>query len=143
MPGGRPTKYQDDYPEQARKLCLLGSTNAQLAEFFEVDVSTIDKWIAEKPEFSGSIKEGREVADAEIANSLYHRGKGYSHKAVKIFLHKGKPVIVDYIEHYPPDTAAAFIWLKNRRRLDWKDRHSDDGNPNSNTLTIVYSPDAE
>ena len=27
-------------------------------------VSTIDKWIAEKPEFSGAIKEGREIADA-------------------------------------------------------------------------------
>jgi hypothetical protein len=26
-------------------------------------------------------------------------------------------------KHVPPDVAAAFIWLKNRRPAEWKDRH--------------------
>ena len=35
----RPTKYQEAYAEQARKLCLLGYTDAELADFFEVSES--------------------------------------------------------------------------------------------------------
>ena len=31
-------------------------------------------------------------------------------------------VEVPYTEHYPPDTAAAFIWLKNRQSGKWRDR---------------------
>ncbi len=39
----RPTKYQEAYAEQARKLCLLGYTDAELADFFEVsDLPLID-----------------------------------------------------------------------------------------------------
>ena len=59
MPGGRPTKYKDEYAEQAYKLCLLGATNEDLANFFEVAVSTIDKWISEIEEFSGALKRVR------------------------------------------------------------------------------------
>ncbi len=32
-------------------------------------------------------------------------------------------IVVPYTEHYPPDTAAAFIWLKNRQKQTWRDRH--------------------
>lgn len=119
---GRPTKYKEEYVELAFKFCLLGATNDKLAELFEVSPSTIDLWIAEHEEFSGSVKAARFQADAEVANSLYHRARGYSHNAVKIFQSKGDsgPEIVPYIEHYPPDTAAAFIWLKNR--AGWKDK---------------------
>lgn len=55
----RPTKYQEAYAEQARKLCLLGYTDAELADFFEVSESTINKWKLDYPEFSESIKKGR------------------------------------------------------------------------------------
>jgi hypothetical protein len=54
--------------------------------------------------------------------SLYHRACGYSHKAVKIFQHGGQTIEHEYIERYPPDTAAAIIWLKNRRPQEWRDR---------------------
>jgi hypothetical protein len=32
-----------------------------------------------------------------------------------------QPVVVHYIEHCPPDVAAAFIWLKNRDPQHWRD----------------------
>ena len=38
---GRPTDYDDAFPEQARKLCQLGATDMELADFFDVfEVST-------------------------------------------------------------------------------------------------------
>lgn len=55
----RPTKYQEAYAEQARKLCLLGYTDAELADFFEVSESTINKWKLDYPEFSESLKRVR------------------------------------------------------------------------------------
>lgn len=121
-PVGRPTKYKPEYAELAYKFCLLGATNEKLSEFFDVAVSTVSKWLDEHEEFSDAIKRGRVQADAEIAHALYHRAKGYSHAAVKIFadVKTGAQQVVDYTEHYPPDTAAAFIWLKNR--AGWKDR---------------------
>jgi hypothetical protein len=60
----------------------------------------------------------------EVERSLYHRAVGYSYDAVKIFMPggKGKPVIVPYREHMPPDTVACIFWLKNRRREEWRDK---------------------
>ena len=117
---GRPTKYKEEYIEQAHKFCLLGATNEKLAFLFEVDVTTIELWLKTKPLFSGAIKEGRAIADSKVAQSLYHRALGYSHKEDKIFNHNGKTTVVETIKHYPPDTAAAFIWLKNR--AGWRDK---------------------
>ena len=113
--------YKPEYADLAYKFCLLGAKNEQLAEFFDVAVSTVSLWMNEHEEFSEAIKKGRVQADAEIAHALYHRAKGYSHDAVKIFNDKDTGVTqVPYTEHYPPDTAAAFIWLKNR--AGWRDK---------------------
>lgn len=119
---GRPTKYDPKYCEQAMKLCLLGHTNEELAAYFEVAVSTISLWMAEYPEFSGAIKDGRENADSEVVHSLYRRAKGYSHPDTHIAVSQGEVIATPIEKHYPPDTAAAFIWLKNRRPQKWRDK---------------------
>lgn len=119
---GRPTKYKEEYAQQAYKLCLLGATDKDLADFFDVAESTINEWKLEHEEFSEAIRRGKVVADAEIANSLYHRAKGYKHPEDKIFQVGGKPLIVPTTKHYPPDTAAALIWLKNRQKDKWRDK---------------------
>lgn len=36
---GRPTKYKKEYDDQAFKLCLLGATDKEIADFFEVNRS--------------------------------------------------------------------------------------------------------
>ena len=59
-PGGRPTKYRDELPAQAKKLCRLGATDAEMAEFFEVSESTINEWKLAYDEFSESIKKGQD-----------------------------------------------------------------------------------
>ena len=114
---GQPTKYRPGHAELTYKLCLLGATDEQIADAFNVVRDTVAQWKTVHPEFSDAIARGRERADAEIGHSLYHRAKGYSHPAVKIFMPAGadEPVIVPYVEHYPPDTPAASLWLRNRR----------------------------
>ena len=120
--GGAPSKWKDEFVEQAGKLSLLGLTDEQMASYFSVAVSTFDKWKASKPEFLQALKSGKEIADGNVAASLYHRACGYSHPEDKVFLHEGEPVIVPTIKHYPPDTGACMAWLKNRQRDLFRDR---------------------
>lgn len=120
--GGRPTKFKEEFIELAFKFCLLGATNEDLARNFEVDVSTIEVWIRDKVEFQGSIKRGREEADANVANRLYSRAMGYEHDEEKIFQFQGVPIRVETRAYYPPDTAAAIFWLKNRQKDKWRDK---------------------
>ena len=119
---GRPSKYKDEFAEQAYKLCLLGATDKELADFFEVDELTINRWKGSKKEFRKSLKAGKDEADAVIAQKLYHRAKGYEHPEDKIFNDNGSPLIVPTVKHYPPDTTACIFWLKNRQRNKWRDK---------------------
>lgn len=122
MTRGMKSTYKPEYAEQARKLCLLGATDKELADFFDVAESTINKWKTDYPEFSESIKSGKDIADGDVADRLYRRAMGYSHKAVKIFNDQGVPLEVEYTEHYPPDTTACIFWLKNRQKGKWRDK---------------------
>ena len=119
---GQPTSYRDEYAEQALKLCRLGATDRELADFFGVVESTINNWKLAHSEFLESIKTGKAMSDAEVADRLFKRATGYSHTAVKIFNDGGTPLEVEYTEHYPPDTAACIFWLKNRRSDLWRDK---------------------
>ena len=94
----RPTDYREEYNEQVIGLCRLGATDVDLANFFNVAEKTIDNWKNKYPEFLQSIKEGKEVSDLNVAQSLYNKACG-------------------------GDTTAMIFWLKNRRKKEWRDKH--------------------
>ena len=119
---GRPTNYKKEYDEQAYKLCLLGATDKEMADFFNVKEQTINNWKKNHPSFFESIKRGKIVADANVAKSLYNRALGYYHPEDKIFNDNGEPLIVPTVKHYPPDPTAAIFWLKNRKPAEWRDK---------------------
>lgn len=152
---GRPTEYKSEYCVQVEKLCKLGATDKEIADFFEVDESTINRWKLEYPEFCESIKKGKTLADANVADRLYQRAMGYTHDAVKIFPSGGEaedekgnkvkgPLIVPYQEHYPPDTIAAIFWLKNRQKDKWRDKQEiDHRTPDGLTINYKNQPGNE
>lgn len=119
---GRPSKFDEALCDRARKLCLLGATDKELADFFEIGETTLNRWKNEHPEFREAIQKGRAVADAEVAEKLYHRALGYSHPEVHVSNYQGEVTLTPLTKHYPPDTAAAFIWLKNRQSAKWRDQ---------------------
>jgi hypothetical protein len=155
--GGAPTKYKSVYNKQAYKLCLLGATDDELADFFEVHRDTIYEWKKVYPRFSDSIKKAKLVADATIAESLYERALGCTinvQQAIKLTTKmpvlddNGKPTrqmmqteviqIVDLKQGVAPDTTAAIFWLKNRNPANWKDKqvHTLEGDLNLSILNI-------
>lgn len=118
----RPSKYRPEFDEQARKLCLLGATDIELADFFEVSEDSIHEWKKVHPEFSESIKKGKAQADGEVADRLYQRALGFEHPEIDLRVVNGAIVETPITKIYPPDTAAAIFWLKNRQRGKWRDK---------------------
>lgn len=144
--GGRPTKFKPEFCVQATNYALLGATDADLALFFGVHQSTIHEWQSSHPEFLAALRKGKEVADAEVAKSLYLRATGYSHRAVKIFADPktGSELIIPYTEKFPPDPTSMIFWLKNRQKDKWRDKHETeltgkDGAPIVPTMNINLS----
>ena len=122
--GGRPSLYRPEYAEQARKLCLLGATDNEMADFFGVNPDTIYRWQKVNPEFSESIARGKILADAEVAEKLFQRACGYRHGATKLYRNEDGSVRQERYEvEYPPDTQAISLWLRNRRKGDWREKH--------------------
>ena len=130
-PRGRPTLYRPDFPELARRFCLLGGTNEDLADFFEVSRSTIDEWLRVHPEFAEAVRKGRDLIDIVVAEKLLTRVMGYTHEGKKYVLHRGEEKEVRHVVHYPPDARACAFWLRNRRRRQWLERAQpeDDSGP--------------
>lgn len=115
---GRPSKYKEEYAEQAYNYCLLGAIDEQLASFFDVSVTTINTWKETYPDFLASIKKGKEQADLEVTQSLKKRASGM--KLKKQVVKEGG--IVELEDEIPPDTAAMIFWLKNRQPKIWRDK---------------------
>ena len=119
---GRKTLYDEKYNEQARKLCLLGYTDKQLADFFSIAVSTLNLWKEKYPLFMESLKAGKEFADMEVTASLYQRAIGYSHTETKVFNNQGEILTHDVNRIYPPDPMAIKYWLNNRQPERWREK---------------------
>ena len=120
--GGRPTKYKPKFTEEARKLCLLGATDKDLANFFGVTEKTINNWKESHEEFLQSLKKAKDELDATVVRRLFERATGYEHPEDKIFQYEGRTLIQPTIKHYPPDTTACIFWLKNRQPDKWRDK---------------------
>jgi hypothetical protein len=131
-PGGRPSKYNPAYCKQATKLCLLGATDKELADFFGIKEKTLNLWKKAYPEFLQALKDGKDLADSKVATRLFQRAMGFEHdseeiKVVSDGMGLGSSVVrVPVRKIYPPDTVAAIFWLKNRQRGKWSDRIEQD-----------------
>jgi hypothetical protein len=146
-PGGRPTDYKPEFCEQAATLCANGATDQELADYFEVHLSTYYRWRALHPEFREAVRLFKEVADERVERSLFHRAVGYEQEAVKIFMPAGAdaPVYAQYRERIAPDTAAATFWLKNRKPDEWRDKHEfsgKDGAPLIPVINLTIGPES-
>lgn len=143
-PVGRPTLYDPEKtPELVRKLCLLGAIDTEIADILCVHVDTIYEWKNKHDEFSEAIQSGKEIANANVADALYNRAIGYSHADTHFSTAKdkdGNAVVIQtaLTKHYAPDTAACFIWLKNRDPERWRDRKEITG-PGGKAIDLAWS----
>lgn len=122
--GGRPTKYRPEYAEQARKLALLGQTDAEMARFFEIGEATLHRWKIEQEGFRESILAGKDHADANIADSLYKSALGGC-TVMEVREEpdgEGNVIRKRVIRELPADVRAQRYWLGNRNPRQWRDK---------------------
>lgn len=153
---GCPTKYKPEYCVQVEKLCKLGATDKEIADFFDVTESTINLWKLDYPEFSESVKKGKIWADAEVAHSFHKRATGYKYDEVtyeKLAEAEGGMKVDDQgdieatkkeaykrkvvTKEVPPDGGAALNWLKNRQKDKWRDKQEVDMRT-PDGITVLY-----
>lgn len=142
---GRPSAYRSEFVSQAEKLCALGATDQELADFFGVEVRTLYRWKVEHDDFCQAIKTAKEVADNRVRRSLYQMAIGYEQEAVKIFMPAGAeaPVYAPYREIVPPNATAAIFWAKNRMKEEFRDKveHEHSGEVGITVQVVKFSDD--
>lgn len=136
--GGRPTKFRPEFIVQAAKLAALGATDREVAEFFDVDERTLNRWKHQHQEFCQSLKVGKEAADERVEQSLYRRAIGYTQDDTHFSSYEGVVTQTPYVKQVPPDTTAAIFWLKNRKPAEWRDKQEVE---HTGGLTLNVTPD--
>lgn len=136
--------YRKEYAVLARRLCVyLGATSEELAKVIGVSKDRIYIWAKQHQDFAEALTLGRMEADGVVAERLFMRATGWTHKTTKLFQYEGKILSKTITENFPPDTMAGIYWLNNRRPLDWRRRMREDdeapagGNTTIGTLTQI------
>jgi hypothetical protein len=124
--GGRPTEYRPGYAHQAYKFALARFTDTDIAGFFDVSLTTFSAWQDRYPPLASALRRGREEAVADVAVAVKKSAVGFKHRAMHIAVtsYEGTPTVtkVPYTEKYPPNVAAAKLFLTNHAPDQWKER---------------------
>lgn len=138
-PRGAVNVYDEPYHvSHVRALTMLGATNEQLASVFEVNEQTIKLWMNKYPEFRAAAREGKQAADARVAESLYKRAVGFSHPETVVKMTKdGEVKKVQVTRHYAPDTQACQTWLYNRQPELWRARTGAEAAPETGNRVVI------
>lgn len=116
-----------------------GLTDEQIAKNMGIAESTLYAWKGKYPEFSDSLKKGKEVVDIQVENALFKRAMGYSYEEVTQERTKvgededGLPIFEmqetrRVTKEVQPDVTAQIFWLKNRKPKEWRDKQQIDAN---------------
>lgn len=128
-------KWRPEYEREAYKLALLGALEKDLADWFEVDTTTITYWKQTNPVFARALKKGKAGANMDVAFSFFKLATGFTHPDIHILSNRVRtynvdtrevteytePLIVPIVKYYPPSAFAAQKWLAIREREKWAD----------------------
>jgi Putative ATPase subunit of terminase (gpP-like). len=127
--------------QRAVELALQCLTDRQIAKVLGVTPQTIHNWKKNHPQFKTDLLAAKAEVDDYVESALFKRATGATVVEEQVVVVGGETQVVAKHKQLPPDTAAAFIWLKNRRPKDWKDKKEItglDGEP----ITIRVIPGA-
>lgn len=129
---GRNSLWRPEYIEEARKLRLLGCTEKEIAEQFDISQRTLANWKEKYSEFNEVIVNYKRIASSNVVNALYKRAIGYDYEeeqAIKIKIDRDmeEVQIVKVKRHAPPDIMACMYYLNNRESAHWRRNPEDNG----------------
>ncbi len=111
-----------------------GLTDEQIAQNLRISQDTFYKYKKKYPEFSESLKKGKEIVDYEVENALLKKALGYTVTLKKEKVTKdGDVVEIEEEIHIPADTTAQIYWLNNRKPKQWKNKRIDEDTETEDT----------
>lgn len=122
-----PSVITNDMCDQVEKLCQLGMSDAELADFFSVSEKTIGDWYLDHAGFRAAVIEGRAMQTARVADAMYQRALGFSYTEEKSHVIDGEIQTVSLRKQALPDVGAQARILAAHRPDTW-------GNKQVNTL---------
>lgn len=111
---GRIGFYSQDIPARAYRLGLLGCSDAEMCLILGIRKKTFELYKRNYPELNEALMRAKAEADAVVADALYKKACGYSHRDLHLTVIDGKVVKTKIRKYYPPDTQAIKFWLINR-----------------------------
>lgn len=109
-PGGRPSKYDPAFCDQARDSMRAGFSKTATAGSLGICKSTFDNWCAEYPEFLGAVKEGETLRTLKLETDLLSAPDG-------------------------PTVTSRIFALKNAAPDEWRDKQVVDNISSDGTMT--------
>lgn len=103
-----------------------GLTDEQISANMGISTSTFYEWKKNYPEFSESLKKGKEVVDIQVENALLKRALGYKYTETTSEVGEDGEMRVtkQVTKEVVPDTTAQIFWLKNRKPTFWRDKQN-------------------
>ncbi len=120
--GGKKTLFKHQFTQLAVNYAKLGATNPQMAEYLGVGLSTFERWLKVNPEFGKRVRAAKVRANSTVADSLYHRAKGYETTETHVSSYNGNITLTEIPKRYPPDPTSMIFFLKNRDPENWRDK---------------------
>ena len=107
-----------------KKLAECGLIDENFANVFGIEKRTWNNWKKQDQEFNSLLKNGKELSDKNVEQSLYKRAMGYQYQEVTQEPDKDGQLRISkrVIKEVSPDVGAIAFWLKNRQPDRWKDR---------------------
>jgi len=113
-----------------------GLIEAEMCKRLGVGVSTFNVYKNEHSELREALKNGKEISDYHVEDSLYKRAIGFTYEEttrepvlvekqvngekIKTMLSPKLVVTKVVTKHVIPDTAACVFWLCNRKKKEWR-----------------------
>jgi transposase-like protein len=120
---GRISKYEPKIHDNLAKwLARDGYNNEQIAARFEINPSTLQRWIKEYPNLKECLRKGKEEVRYEVEDTLIKRAMGYDYSKEEIEVHDDgfqKKKITSM--HVAGDVNAIIFYL----RTQWKEKYGD------------------
>ena len=121
---GRPTMYNDTFPEKIKKYASEGYGKFQIAELLGISHESLFLYLSKYPEFSDGYKQGEQIKLDKVVRAMERKAFGYKYTETKIIKDaEGKVIRVEenHKTAHPDATTQTFI-LKNKRSEEWKEK---------------------
>jgi hypothetical protein len=119
--------YKPDlHPQKAETLAEQGLIDIEIARGLGISRTVYYEWKKRFPEFSDTVRRGKEKPDAEMAHSFRRTCHGYDYEESKVTIvvdgsgkAVGKKIVIRTKKHRPGSVAGQIFWLRVRQPQEW------------------------